>query len=130
MAWVASLGCSVRARQLEPVAEWQRASRLIKHVLFPRGTDAIGYPLPFPEAQPYKPSPLYGALMGLNRVFQVRDGRSGYSGVATQTPLSFSLTLTLALALASSLYYCLIQDVFKANPSFKTWILKIQTGPE
>jgi len=52
---------------------------------------AIGYPLPFPEAQPYKPSPLYGALMGLNRVFQ---------------------------------------DVFKANPSFKTWILKIQTGLE
>ena len=112
------------------MAECQRASRLIKHVLFPRGTDAIGYPLPFPEAQPYKPSPLYGALTGLNRVLQVRDGRSGSSGAATQTPLSFSLTLTLALALASSLYYRLIQDVFKANPSFKTWILKIQTGPE
>ena len=112
------------------MAEWQRASRLIKHVLFPRGTDAIGYPLPFPEAQPYKPSPLYGALSGLNRLLQVRDGRKRLEwGGETQTPLSFSLTLTLALALASSLYmyYRLIQDVFKANPSFKTWWLKSTT---
>ena len=31
---------------------------------------AIGYALPFPEAQPYKPSPLYGALMSANRAIQ------------------------------------------------------------
>lgn len=31
---------------------------------------AIGYALPFPEAQPYKPSPLYGTLMGANRFIQ------------------------------------------------------------
>ena len=31
---------------------------------------AIGYALPFPEAQPYSPSPLYGALMGVNRAIQ------------------------------------------------------------
>ena len=31
---------------------------------------AIGYALPFPEAQPYSPSPLYGALMTTNRKIQ------------------------------------------------------------
>jgi len=31
---------------------------------------AIGYALPFPEAQPYSPSPLYGALMSANRAIQ------------------------------------------------------------
>ncbi len=31
---------------------------------------AIGYALPFPEAQPYEPSPLYGALMSANRLIQ------------------------------------------------------------
>ena len=31
---------------------------------------AIGYALPFPEAQPYKPSPLYGSLMSANRFIQ------------------------------------------------------------
>ena len=31
---------------------------------------AIGYALPFPEAQPYSPSPVYGALMGANRAIQ------------------------------------------------------------
>lgn len=31
---------------------------------------AIGYGLPFPEAQPYKPSPIYGSAMKLNRKFQ------------------------------------------------------------
>ena len=31
---------------------------------------AIGYALPFPEAQPYQPSPLYGALMSANRAIQ------------------------------------------------------------
>ena len=31
---------------------------------------AIGYALPFREAQPYSPSPLYGALMSANRAIQ------------------------------------------------------------
>ena len=31
---------------------------------------AIGYALPFPEAQPYKPSPVYGVLMSANRAIQ------------------------------------------------------------
>ena len=31
---------------------------------------AIGYALPFPEAQPYSPSPLYGTLMKANRLIQ------------------------------------------------------------
>ena len=31
---------------------------------------AIGYALPFPEAQPFSPSPLYGALMSTNRAIQ------------------------------------------------------------
>merc|ERR1719451_140785 len=31
---------------------------------------AIGYALPFPEAQPYSPSPFYGALMSANRFIQ------------------------------------------------------------
>ena len=31
---------------------------------------AIGYALPFREAQPYSPSPLYGALMSVNRAIQ------------------------------------------------------------
>ena len=31
---------------------------------------AIGYALPFPEAQPYAPSPLYGSLMKANRLIQ------------------------------------------------------------
>lgn len=31
---------------------------------------AIGYALPFPEAQPYSPSPLYGTLMAANRAIQ------------------------------------------------------------
>jgi len=30
----------------------------------------IGYGLPFPEAQPWKPSPIYGTLMRGNRLFQ------------------------------------------------------------
>merc|ERR1712224_527888 len=31
---------------------------------------AIGYGLPFPEAQPYKPSPIYGSLMNVNKQIQ------------------------------------------------------------
>ena len=31
---------------------------------------AIGYALPFPEANPYTPSPVYGALMSTNRAIQ------------------------------------------------------------
>jgi len=31
---------------------------------------AIGYGLPFPEAQPYSPSPIYGTLMSVNRGIQ------------------------------------------------------------
>merc|ERR1712032_634152 len=31
---------------------------------------AIGYGLPFPEAQPYRPSPIYGTAMKSNRLFQ------------------------------------------------------------
>mmetsp|Transcript_32754 Transcript_32754/g.36757 ORF Transcript_32754/g.36757 Transcript_32754/m.36757 type:complete len:250 (+) Transcript_32754:1241-1990(+) len=31
---------------------------------------AIGYGLPFPEAQPYKPSPIYGTAMKSNKLFQ------------------------------------------------------------
>ena len=31
---------------------------------------AIGYALPFPEAQPWSPSPVYGALMSTNRAIQ------------------------------------------------------------
>merc|ERR1712029_1074696 len=31
---------------------------------------AIGYPLPFPEAMPWKPSPIYGTLMKGNQVIQ------------------------------------------------------------
>jgi len=31
---------------------------------------AIGYALPFPESQPYKPSLLYGSLMSANRLIQ------------------------------------------------------------
>ena len=40
-----------------------------------------------------------------------------------------NLNPSLIIALASSLYmyYRLIQDVFKANPSFKTWWLKSTT---
>lgn len=37
---------------------------------------AIGKALPFPEAQPWKPSPIYGALMGANRVIQDAFQRS------------------------------------------------------
>jgi hypothetical protein len=38
---------------------------------------AIGYALPFPEAQPYSPSPLYGALMGANRFIQDQPSAAG-----------------------------------------------------
>merc|ERR1719491_1905987 len=31
---------------------------------------AIGYGLPFPEAQPYRPSTIYGTAMKSNRLFQ------------------------------------------------------------
>jgi len=31
---------------------------------------ALGYGLPFPEAQPYQPSPIYGTLMKSNEAFQ------------------------------------------------------------
>eukprot|EP00747_Dinoflagellata_sp_TGD_P183684 gnl/TRDRNA2_/TRDRNA2_38747_c0_seq1.p1 gnl/TRDRNA2_/TRDRNA2_38747_c0~~gnl/TRDRNA2_/TRDRNA2_38747_c0_seq1.p1 ORF type:complete len:365 (-),score=58.71 gnl/TRDRNA2_/TRDRNA2_38747_c0_seq1:41-1135(-) len=49
---------------------------------------AIGLGLPFPEAQPYKPSPVYGTLMSVNRAIQ--DGfkaspafKSAVQGVLT-----------------------------------------------
>lgn len=49
---------------------------------------AIGYGLPFPEAQPWKPSPLYGGLMGVNRgiqdLFKARPGLKD----AVMAPLS------------------------------------------
>ena len=44
---------------------------------------AIGYALPFPEAQPYSPSPLYGALMSANRAIQ--DGFKANPGFKEMT---------------------------------------------
>ena len=44
---------------------------------------AIGYALPFPEAQPYAPSPLYGALMSANRAIQ--DGFKANPGFKSFT---------------------------------------------
>ena len=49
---------------------------------------AIGYALPFPEAQPYKPSPLYGALMGANRFIQDQFKANPSFKSATQTVLT------------------------------------------
>ena len=49
---------------------------------------AIGYALPFPEANPYQPSPLYGTLMSANRAIQ--DGFKANPGFKklTQTVLT------------------------------------------
>ena len=44
---------------------------------------AIGYALPFPEAQPYSPSPLYGTLMSANRAIQ--DGFKNNPGFKSLT---------------------------------------------
>lgn len=49
---------------------------------------AIGYGLPFPEAQPYKPSPLYGTLMQGNKAIQSffksnPDAKKAIQGVLT-----------------------------------------------
>merc|ERR1719247_988244 len=42
---------------------------------------AIGYALPFREAQPYSPSPFYGALMSVNR--KIQDGFKANPGFKT-----------------------------------------------
>lgn len=49
----------------------------------------IGYGLPFPEAQPYKPSPIYGSLMQGNRIIQDffkanPDAKNAIQGFLTQ----------------------------------------------
>jgi len=49
---------------------------------------AIGYALPFPEAQPYSPSPLYGSLMKANRFIQDAFKASPQFKSLTQTILT------------------------------------------